>query len=204
VPVQASRKQAINQLKAVLVIADPALRERLSRLGDRELFRTCSRLTLRDGDDEDAVAQAIRITLRLPAQRIEQLTGQIDELSQRLTRLVERHAPQLLTPVGAGPDSAVNLWTTMGDNPEPLNAEASFAALFGVSPVENSSAGGTRVGSTTAATGRPTPLCTGSCSPGCDAIPTPRRTANAVLRRARPALKSSGSSSDMPPERSFT
>ncbi|MFI1072616.1 transposase, partial [Streptomyces puniciscabiei] len=34
-----ARTQAINQLKAVLVIADPALRERLSSLGNRELFR---------------------------------------------------------------------------------------------------------------------------------------------------------------------
>ncbi|MEU9443109.1 hypothetical protein AB0D42_19720 [Streptomyces sp. NPDC048304] len=32
-----ARTQAINQLKAVLVIADPALRERLSSLGNREL-----------------------------------------------------------------------------------------------------------------------------------------------------------------------
>ncbi|MFE2179267.1 IS110 family transposase [Streptomyces sp. NPDC059455] len=138
-----ARTQAINQLKAVLVIADPALRERLSGLGNRELFRTCARLSPRDGEDgggdEDAVAQATRITLSLLAQRIEQLTGQIDELNQRLTRLVERHAPQLLTPVGIGPDSAVTLLITMGDNPERLNSEASFAALCGVSPVEYSS-----------------------------------------------------------------
>ncbi|XES00940.1 IS110 family transposase [Streptomyces sp. S1D4-11] len=134
-----ARTQAINQLKAVLVIADPALRERLSSLGNRELFPTCARLSLPDGDDEDAVAQATRITLSLLAQRIEQLTGQIDELNQRLTRLVERHAPQLLIPVGIGPDSAVTLLITMGDNPERLSTEASFAALCGISPVEYSS-----------------------------------------------------------------
>ncbi|MFC7261417.1 IS110 family transposase [Streptomyces lutosisoli] len=135
-----ARTQAINQLKAVLVIADPALRERLSTLGNRELFRTCARLTLDDGEgDEDAVAQATHITLSLLAQRIEQLTGQIDELNQRLTRLVERHTPQLLIPVGIGPDSAVTLLITMGDNPERLKTEASFAALCGVSPVEYSS-----------------------------------------------------------------
>jgi hypothetical protein len=65
-----ARTQAINQLKAVLVIADPALRERLSSLGNRELFRTCAGLSLRDGEgDEDAVAQATRITLSLLAQR---------------------------------------------------------------------------------------------------------------------------------------
>jgi hypothetical protein len=108
------RTEAINQLKDVLVIADPALRERLSSLGNRELFRTCARLSLRD---EDAVAQATHITLSLLVQRIEQLTGQIDELNERLTRLVERHAPQLLVPVGIGPDSAVTLLITMGRQP---------------------------------------------------------------------------------------
>ncbi|MEU9451114.1 transposase [Streptomyces sp. NPDC048277] len=35
-----ARTQAINQLKAVLVVADPALRERLSGLGNRELSRS--------------------------------------------------------------------------------------------------------------------------------------------------------------------
>ncbi|MEU3989504.1 IS110 family transposase [Streptomyces platensis] len=134
-----ARTQAINQLKAVLVIADPALRERLSGLGNRELFRTCARLGPGDGDDEDTVPHATRITLSLLAQRIEHHTRQIDELNQRLTRLVERHAPQLLTPVGIGPDSAVTLLITMGDNPERLSTEASFAALCGVSPIEYSS-----------------------------------------------------------------
>ena len=65
------------------------------------------------------------MTLRMLAERIEQLTGQINELNQRLTQLVEHHAPQLLI--------------TMGDNPERLNTEASFAALCGVSPIEYSS-----------------------------------------------------------------
>ncbi|MFJ3616769.1 transposase [Streptomyces iakyrus] len=135
-----ARTQAINQLKAVLVIADPALRERLSSLGNAELFRTCARLAPHDGGgDEDAVSQATHLTLRMLGERIEQLTGQIDELNQRLPRLVERHAPQLLEPVGIGPDSAVTLLITMGDNPDRLNTEASFAALCGVSPIEYSS-----------------------------------------------------------------
>ncbi|MEV6740865.1 IS110 family transposase [Streptomyces sp. NPDC051104] len=135
-----ARTQAINQLKAVLVIADAALREQLSSLGNAELFRTCARLgPPGGGGGEDAVAQAAHLTLRMLAERIEQLTGQIDELNRRLTRLVERHAPQLLVPVGIGPDSAVTLLITMGDNPERLNTEASFAALCGVSPIEYSS-----------------------------------------------------------------
>lgn len=135
-----ARTQAINQLKAVLVIADPALRERLSSLGNAELFGTCAGLGLPDGGGhEDVVARATHRTLRMLAERVEELTGQIDELNQRLTRLVERHAPQLLLPVGIGPDSAVTLLITMGNNLERLNTEASFAALCGASPVEYSS-----------------------------------------------------------------
>ncbi len=112
----------------------------MSGLGNRELFRTCARLGLRGGGgDEDAVAQATRMTLSMLAERIEQLTGQIDELNRRLTRLVERHAPQLLVPVGIGPDSAVTLLIAMGDNPERLSTESSFAALCGVGPIGYSS-----------------------------------------------------------------
>ncbi|MFF9169632.1 MULTISPECIES: transposase [unclassified Streptomyces] len=85
------------------------------------------------------MAQATHMTLRMLAERVEQLTGQINELNQRLTQLVEHHAPQLLVPVGIGPDSAVTLLITMGDDPERLNTEASFAALRGVSPVEYAS-----------------------------------------------------------------
>lgn len=64
-----ARTQAINQLKAVLVIADPALWEGLSSPGKRKLFRTCARFGLHDGGgDEGAVVQATCITLSLLAQ----------------------------------------------------------------------------------------------------------------------------------------
>ncbi|MFH8560020.1 transposase [Streptomyces sp. NPDC017988] len=85
------------------------------------------------------MAQATRIALSMLAHRIEQLTGQIDQLTQRLTRLVEPQPPQLLTRVGIGPDSAAPLLITLGDNPERVQTEASFAALCGVSPIEYSS-----------------------------------------------------------------
>ncbi|WP_229865387.1 IS110 family transposase [Streptomyces naganishii] len=42
-----ARTQAINQLKAVLIRADPQLREELAGLGNAELFRTCARLCRR-------------------------------------------------------------------------------------------------------------------------------------------------------------
>ncbi|MEV6021759.1 hypothetical protein [Streptomyces sp. NPDC052036] len=76
------------------------------------------------------MARAAHMTLRMLAERIEQLTAQIDELNQCLARLVERHAPELLAPVGIGPDSAVTLLITVGDEPERLGTEMSFAALW--------------------------------------------------------------------------
>ncbi|MGW1696534.1 hypothetical protein [Streptomyces sp. NPDC002399] len=63
------------------------------------------------------MGQATRVTLCLLAQRIEGLTRQMRDLEKRLAGLVERHFPQLLIPVGIGPDSAATLLITMGDNP---------------------------------------------------------------------------------------
>jgi transposase len=72
-----ARTQAINQLKSVLVTADPALREELAGLGNAELFRTCARFADVSGHGEgceESVLQATRITLGLLAQRIRQLS----------------------------------------------------------------------------------------------------------------------------------
>ncbi|WP_434097021.1 IS110 family transposase [Streptomyces mirabilis] len=137
-----ARTQAINQLKSVLITADPALREELVGLGNTELFRACARFTHVSGHEEGGeagVLQATRVTLGLLACRIGQLSEQIRDVDARLARLVKCHAPQLLDVVGIGPDTAVALLITVGDNPERLDSEASFAALCGVSPVERSS-----------------------------------------------------------------
>jgi transposase len=134
------RTQAINQLKAVLVSADPGLREHLAHLTNPRLIRTCAGLA---SDPEflgrDDVLDATLFTLQVLAERIQHLTAQIDEMKRRLTALVQSCAPQLLDRVGIGPDSAVTLLITAGDNPERLTDDASFAALCGASPVERSS-----------------------------------------------------------------
>ncbi|MEU6825461.1 IS110 family transposase [Streptomyces atriruber] len=138
-----ARTQAVNQLKAVLVTADPGLREQLTALRTPALVRACAQFDEREGGDGEmaAVELATRVTLYLLAQRIGQLTGQIRDLERRLAELVRRHFPQLLVLVGIGPDSAGTLLITMGDNPERLRSEASFAALCGVGPVEYSTGG---------------------------------------------------------------
>ncbi|CAM5715384.1 hypothetical protein SCANM63S_06487 [Streptomyces canarius] len=138
------------------------------------------------------------------AERIEQLTGQIDELNQRLTRLVERHALQLLEPVGIGPDSAVTLLITMGDNPDRLNTEASFAALCGVSPIEYSSGRRSMRRLNYGGDGQANAALHRIVFTRLRHDPRTRRTTNAAPRKARLDARSSDASSDMPPARSST
>jgi transposase len=132
-----SRTQAINQLKAVLVGADPALREQLAGLSNLLLVRACAALKVTG--PAAGTSQAARHTLRILAERITTLTGQIDDLDARLTTVLAAHAPDLLARNGVAPDTAATLLIAAGDNPERLRSEAAFAALCGVSPVEASS-----------------------------------------------------------------
>jgi transposase len=131
-----ARTQAINQLKAVIIAADPQLRETLSGLSNLQLIRRCAQL---DIDTLQDTTSAAAYTLRLLARRILTLTDEIRELEQQITTAVTNHTPQLLTRCGVGPDNAAALLIAAGDNPDRLRSEASFAALCGVSPLEASS-----------------------------------------------------------------
>ena len=131
-----SRTQAINQLKAVIVGAEPALRESLSDLSNAALIRCCANLPEAAPTD---VATATCFTLRRLAARIQALTAEERQLQRQITVVLTAHAPQLLQRHGIGPDSAAALLITAGDNPDRMHSEASFAALCGVSPIEASS-----------------------------------------------------------------
>ncbi len=131
-----SRTQAINQLKAVLVAADPTVREALSGLSTPILVRQCAQLP---ADPPSDPAGAAAWTLRLLARRIVELTAEITDLDQRIAHAVNLHAPKLLARRGVGPDCAAALLIAAGDNPQRLHSEASYAALCGVSPVQASS-----------------------------------------------------------------
>jgi transposase len=78
-----SRTQAINQLKAVLVAADPALRESLSGLSSRVLIRRCAQLDPAAPTDATSAGAG---TLRLLAHRILCLTQKIDDLNAKSPR----------------------------------------------------------------------------------------------------------------------
>jgi transposase len=132
-----ARTQAINQLRAVLVNADPALRESMTGLTTAKLITSC--VELADDRSHGPAMQAAAHTLRLLATRIRQLTQEIRELQRRITTVVEAHTPALLQRPGVAGDTAAVLLITAGDNPHRLTSEASYAALCGTSPVEASS-----------------------------------------------------------------
>jgi hypothetical protein len=121
-----SRTQAINQLRAVLVCADPRLRESLSGLGNPALIRRCAGLPA--GAPSDAglpagapsdVATAAAYPLALLARRILELTDQINDLKRRISQVLAVHAPQLLDRNGVGPDTAAALLITARGQPGP-------------------------------------------------------------------------------------
>ena len=130
-----ARTQAINQLKGILVNAEPALREALSGLTTHQLVTRCTTL---GAEPRAGVAGAVARTLSILATRIQNLNAEISDL-ELITEQVRKTAPELLDLFGVGQDSAATLLIAAGDNPDRLAHEAAFAALCGVSPVEMSS-----------------------------------------------------------------
>ncbi len=125
-----SRTQAANQLRNMVVTAPDGLRHRLRGLSTKELAAVAARFRLKDAPDD--VWEATRFALRSVARRYEVLSEEIAQLDVQLDRLVET-APKLVSLPGIGIDHAATLLTLVGDNPERLKSEASFASLCGVS-----------------------------------------------------------------------
>ena len=94
-----SRTQAINQLKAVLVCAEPMLRDAVSGLRNPILLRRCAPLPTELPAD---IATAAAYTPQLMAHRILELTDQINDLKQRITHTLTAQAPRLLDHKGGG------------------------------------------------------------------------------------------------------
>jgi transposase len=132
-----ARSQAANQLQGFVVTAPEELRHRLRELTTKKLVSVAARM--RPGKDPDDVEAATKFVLRSVARRYQALSREIAELDVQLDRLVAETAPELICLPAIGTDHAATLLLTVGDNPERLGIEASFASLCGVSPVEASS-----------------------------------------------------------------
>lgn len=89
-----ARTQAINQLKGILVNAEPSLREALSGLTTHQLVTHCIAL---DAEPRAGVAGAVARTLSILASRVQNLNAEISDLEKLTTEQVRKTAPRCST-----------------------------------------------------------------------------------------------------------
>jgi transposase len=136
-----ARRQALTQVRAVIVTAPEPLRQELRRLPERRLLDRCSRL--RRSSSAGADELATRMVLRSLARRAGAATLEADELEGEILAHVRTLAPTLLDEPGVGAIVAAQLlvaWSHRGR----LRSEACFARLAGVAPIPASSGQTTR------------------------------------------------------------
>jgi transposase len=129
------RREALTQLRAVIVTAPERLRQELRGLPTGKLLNRCSRLRRTDSTADEL---ATRLVLRSLARRVQAATLEADELERELLTHVRALAPALLDEPGVGPIVAAQLivaWSHRGR----LRSEACFARLAGVAPIPASS-----------------------------------------------------------------
>jgi len=135
------RREALVQLRSVIVTAPGALRDELRGLPVQRLLERCKRLRRSSAVAPDELAT--RLVLRSLARRIAAATVEADELEREILMHVRALAPQLLDEPGVGPIVAAQVivaWSHRGR----LRSEAAFARLAGVAPVPASSGQTTR------------------------------------------------------------
>jgi transposase len=132
-----ARTQAANQLHALLVTAPEELRAQLRDLSTAKLVAVAARFRP-DSLPKDLRA-ATKLAMRSVARRHRRLSEEIAELEEQIGQLVSEAVPALVALPGVGTDTAASLLVAIGDNPERLKSEASFALLCGVAPVPASS-----------------------------------------------------------------
>ena len=127
------RRQALVQLRAVIVTAPDQLREELRGMPLQRLIQRCSRMrrsSLRAPDE-----LATTLVLRSLARRAQAAAA---ELESEILAHVRALAPELLNEPGVGPIVAAQLIVAWS-HPGRVRSEAAFARLAGVAPIPASS-----------------------------------------------------------------
>ncbi|WP_413282512.1 IS110 family transposase [Vibrio sp. MA40-2] len=133
-----ARTVALQMIRTSIVSAPDELRDTLRHMTRMSLIRTLAS-TRPDLTNYRDISTAYRITLKSLARRYIELHDEIADLDKMIATIVETLAPQLIEQTAVGYESAAQLLITLGDNPERLRSESSFAALCGVSPIPASS-----------------------------------------------------------------
>jgi transposase len=130
------RREALVQLRSVIVTAPDQLRQELRGLSQTRLIERCSRLRRSSSRSPDELAATL--VLRTLARRVQSATEEATELQTEIVAHVRALAPRLLDEPGVGPIVAAQVivsWSHKGR----VRSEAAFARLAGVAPIPASS-----------------------------------------------------------------
>ena len=111
---------------------------RVRNLTRMQRLRTCAAWRPDTVGYRDPVV-ATKLSLKSLARRILDINDEIAELDRFIVPLVEELAPSLLELEGVGTENAGAVMVAVGDNPDRLRSEASFAMMCGVCPIPASS-----------------------------------------------------------------
>jgi transposase len=127
-----ARRQAWNQLRALVVACPEPLRAELRSLTRARLLGRCVRLRPEARADDEL--RGVLVSLRALARRLQDLIAEARELEREILALVRALAPDLLAEPGVGPITAAQLlisWSHRGR----VRSEAAFARLGGSAPI---------------------------------------------------------------------
>jgi transposase len=135
------RRQALVQLRSVIVTAPDQLRSELRGLTQKQLLNRCRLLRRSSTRTPDELATVL--VLRTLARRVQTATDEAAELQTEILAHIRALAPQLLDEPGVGPIVAAQVivsWSHKGR----VRSEAAFARLAGAAPIPASSGQTTR------------------------------------------------------------
>ena len=107
-----ARTQAINAIKALVVMAPDAVRDSLRELSTARLVATCARFRVGPIDDP---TMAIKAGLRSLATRYQTLDAEAGQLERQIDQLTSATNPLLRSRFGVGPDTAAALLLAAGE-----------------------------------------------------------------------------------------
>ena len=132
------RRAALLQLHNTIVAAPDEVRDQIRNLTRMQRLRICAAWRPDTLGYRDPVV-ATKLSLKSLARRVLDLNDEIAELDRFIVPLVEELAPNLLQLEGVGIGNAGELMVAVGENPDRLHSEASFAMMCGACPIPASS-----------------------------------------------------------------
>ena len=90
---------------------------------------------MRPRKGSDPIVHTTNVVIRGLARRIQYLNTEMRDIDEEFERLIQETTPSLPALYGVGVDTAATLLVTVGDHPDRLHTERSWAHLCGATPI---------------------------------------------------------------------